>query len=150
MQFAPYLNFDGQCAEAMAFYAQLFGGQILHQSTFGEVPADADMPLLPPSAQNRIMHAHLQVGAQSLMASDTLPAMDGQPAQACAGGYQKPQGMWISIGMTDASEGCRVFEALAQGGQVAMPFGATFWSPGFGMVTDRFGTPWMVNVQPAG
>ena len=91
------------------------------------------------------MHAHLQIGAQSLMASDTMPAMPGQSAESC-GGYQKPQGLWVSIGVDSAAEGERVFKALAQGGQVTMPFAATFWSPGFGMVTDRFGTPWMVNV----
>ena len=148
MQFVPYLNFDGQCAEAMAFYAQLFGGQIVHQSSFGEAPADAGMPPLPEAARHRIMHAQLQVGTQSLMASDSLPAMEGQTEPGC-GGYQKPQGLWISIGVADAVEGQRVFAALAQGGQINMPFAPTFWSPGFGMVTDRFGTPWMVNVQAA-
>ena len=146
MQFTPYLNFDGNCAEAMAFYAKLFGGQIVHQSTFGEMPPHEGMPPLPESAKNRLMHAHLQVGAQAIMASDTLPAMPGQSAEACGGGYVKPQGLWVSIGVADTAEGQRVFKALADGGQVAMPFGKTFWSEGFGMVTDRFGTPWMVNV----
>ena len=145
MQLTPYLNFDGNCAEAMAFYAQLFGGQIVYQGTFGEMPASEGMPPLPESAKSRIIHAHLQIGAQSLMASDTMPAMPGQSVESC-GGYQKPQGLWVSIGVDSAAEGERVFQALAQGGQVTMPFAATFWSPGFGMVTDRFGTPWMVNV----
>ena len=149
MQFTPYLNFDGNCAEAMAFYAQLFGGQIAHQFTFGEMPPSEGMPPLPESAKQRLMHAQLQIGSQTLMASDTLPAMPGSAAESCAGGYRKPQGMWISIGLESDTEGRRVFDALAQGGQVAMPFQATFWSPGFGMVTDRFGTPWMVNVASA-
>ena len=69
MQFTPYLTFDGNCAEAMAFYAQLLGGQITYQGTFGEMPADAGMPPLPETAKKRIMHAHLVVGAQSIMAS---------------------------------------------------------------------------------
>ena len=146
MHFTPYLNFDGQAGEAMAFYAEVFGGQIVHQSTFGEMPPMEGMPPLPPAAKDRLMHVQLQVGAQSIMASDTLPVMPDQPAGACAGGYQKPQGMWVSIGMESTAEGQRVFDALAQGGQVAMPFQATFWSSGFGMVTDRFGIPWMVNV----
>ena len=145
MQFAPYLNFDGNCAEAMAFYAKLFGGRIVFQSTFGEVPPNAGMPPLPESAKSRLMHAQLQVGAQSLMASDTLPAMPGQDPEAC-GGYRKPQGLWVSIGVETEAEGKRIFDGLAEGGQVTMPFARTFWSPGFGMVTDRFGTPWMVNV----
>ena len=149
MQFIPYFNFDGNCAQAMAFYAQVFGGKIVHQSTFGEIPAAEGMPPMPEAAKNRIMHIHLQIGAQALMASDTMPAQPGQGSEACGGGYQKPQGMWISIGVADAAEGQRVFTALAEGGAVAMPFAATFWSPGFGMVTDRFATPWMINVQAA-
>ena len=149
MQFVPYLNFDGTCAEAMTFYAQLFGGQIVYQGTFGEMPASEGMPPLPEAAKNRMMHMHLQVGAQAIMASDTMPALPGVDMSTCGGGYQKPQGMWVSIGVADAAEGQRVFDGLAQGGHITMPFAATFWSAGFGMVTDRFGTPWMVNVQSA-
>ena len=147
MQFIPYLNFDGTCAEAMAFYAKLFGGQIVYQGTFGEMPASPGMPPLPNAAKQRIMHAHLQVGAQAIMASDTRPSAPGQDPATCGGGYHKPQGMWVSIGVDSFAEGQRVFDGLAQGGQVSMPYAATFWSPGFGMVTDRFGTPWMVNVK---
>jgi PhnB protein len=146
MQFVPYLNFDGNCAEAMAFYAKLFGGQIIYQGTFGDMPPDAGMPPLPESARNRIMHAHLQLAGQSIMASDTLPATPGQDSDACGGGYVKPQGLWVSIGVDTVAEGQRVFDGLAEGGQVTMPYTPTFWSQGFGMVTDRFGTPWMVNV----
>ena len=147
MQFIPYLNFDGNCAEAMAFYAELFGGQILHQMSFGEMPPSEGMMPLPEAAKKRLMHSHLQVGAQAIMASDTMPAMLGQDPESCGGGYKKPQGLWVSIGVESATEGRRVFDGLASGGQVTMPFATTFWSPGFGMVTDRFGTPWMVNVQ---
>lgn len=146
MQFVPYLNFDGNCAEAMAFYARLFGGQIVFQSTFGEMPPDPGMPPLPDAARNRLMHAQLQIGSQSLMASDTMPAMPGVDPETCGGAYRPPQGMWVSIGVETPAEGRRVFDGLAEGGQVTMPFDKTFWSPGFGMVTDRFGTPWMVNV----
>lgn len=144
MQFTPYLNFDGNCREAFAFYKDLFKGTVVHQSTFGDMPPDPDMPPLPAEAKHRVMHVHLQVGQQALMGSDTLPgACSGEP-----GGYSKPQGLWVSIGVGSMAEGQRVFDALAVGGQVTMPFAATFWSPGFGMVTDRFGTPWMVNVAP--
>ena len=137
MQFIPYLNFNGNCAEAFAFYAKLFGGTIVHQSTFGETPG---MEQMPDSAKGLIMHAHLQIRDQALMASDATDSCGG-------GGYQQAQGMWISIGVDDATEGGRIFNALAEGGQVTMPFQPTFWSPGFGMVTDRFNTPWMVNVR---
>ena len=144
MQFSPYLNFDGNCAEAFAFYKDVFNGTVVHQSTFGEMPPDPDMPPLPAEAKHRVMHVHLQVGQQALMGSDAMPGA----GEACAGGYSKPQGLWVSIGVGSMAEGQRVFDALAAGGQVTMPFAATFWSPGFGMVTDRFGTPWMVNVAP--
>ncbi|TAN25803.1 MAG: VOC family protein [Castellaniella sp.] len=144
MQLTPYLNFDGDCAEAFAFYAKLFNGTIVYQGTFGEIPPTADMPPIPESARQRIMHVHLQMGDQSLFGSDAMPGAD----TAC-GGYQAPQGLWVSIRAADAAEGQRLFDALAQGGQVVMPFAKTFWSPGFGMTRDRFGTPWMVNVTPA-
>lgn len=144
MQFTPYLNFDGNCAEAFAFYAKLFKGTIAYQGTFGEMPASEDMPPIPESAKNRIMHVHLQIGDQALMGSDAMPGAD-----ATCGGYQPAQGLWVSIHAADVAEGQRLFDALAQGGQTVMPFGATFWSPGFGMTKDRFGTPWMVNVAEA-
>ena len=136
MTFTPYLNFNGNCAEAFAFYRELFGGTIVHQSTFGESPGGEDMP---EEARQGIMHVHLQVGDYALMASDAPP-----------GQYVPAQGLWISLPAADAAEGERLFAALAEGGKVTMPYGETFWSPGFGMVTDRFGTPWMVNVSLEG
>jgi PhnB protein len=141
MQFAAYLNFDGNCAEAFAFYAKLFQGTIVHQGTYGEMPASEGMPPLPEAAKSRIMHVHLQIKDQSLMGSDAMPG-----AQASCGGFEPVQGFSVSIQAASVDEGRRLFDALAQGGQVTMPFAATFWSLGFGMVRDRFGTPWMVNV----
>jgi len=145
MQFTPYLNFDGNCAEAFAFYARLFGATIVHQSSFADVPPSAGMPPLPESAKGRIMHVQLQLKDQSLMGSDAMPTVPGQDPAVC-GGYQKPQGLWVSIQAADVAEGRRLFDALSEGGQIVMPFAETFWSPGFGMAHDRFGTPWMVNV----
>ena len=115
MQFTPYLNFDGNCREAFAFYKDLFKGTVVHQSTFGEIPPDPQNPPIPPEAKDRLMHVHLQVGAQALMGSDTLPGA----SDVCAGGYAKPQGLWVSIQADDVAEGRRVFDALAQGGQGA-------------------------------
>lgn len=142
MQLTPYLNFDGSCAEAFAFYAKLFKGTIVHQSTFGEMPASEGMPSIPESARQRIMHVHLKMGEQSLMGSDAMPGAD----PGC-GGYQPAQGLWVSIQAASVAEGQRLFDAIAQGGQTVMPFAATFWSDGFGMAKDRFGTPWMINVM---
>jgi PhnB protein len=92
MQFTPYLNFDGDCAEAFAFYAKLFKGTIVYQGTFGEMPASEGMPPIPESAKQRIMHAHLKIGEQSLMGSDTMPDADPD-----CGGYQPAQGLWVTI-----------------------------------------------------
>src|SRR3546814_2492192 len=121
MQFTPYLNFDGNCAEAFAFYAKLFGGVIAYQSTFGEIPASADMPPMPESAKNRIMHVQLQIKEQSLMGSDSMPG-----AEATCGGYQPPQGLWVSVHAADVAEGRRLSDASAQAGQTEMPFAAKF------------------------
>ena len=141
MQFIPYLNFNGNCAEAMAFYAQVLGGQQGPVMTFGQMPEMAAN--LPDDAKARVMHTSVQWGAQEIMGSDVMP-------EACGGGgYQAPQGMQVSIRVDTEAEGRRIFDALAQGGAVTMPYQATFWSPGFGMLVDRFGIPWMVNVYVA-
>ncbi|MCB2024858.1 MAG: VOC family protein [Burkholderiaceae bacterium] len=143
MQLVPYLTFNGNCREAFTFYQQLFNGKILYLGTFGEMP---DAPPMPEAARNAVMHVNLQIGAQQLMGSDAMPGA----GEECAGGYVRPQGMNMSIGVESEAEGRRIFDALAEGGTVTMPFGKTFWSPGFGMLKDRFGTPWMVNVaEPA-
>lgn len=147
MVIEPYLNFNGNCAEALAFYAQLLHGTVVYQMTFAEMPADENMPPLPPEAQSLIMHALLDVNGQRVMMSDSLPANPDASAELCAGAYQKPQGMWVSIAVDSAEEGARIFEGFAAEGTVTMPYAPTFWSKGFGMVVDRFATPWMVNVM---
>lgn len=131
MQINPYLNFDGQCAEAFRFYEQVLGGKIDMLMTMGESPMAAETP---PDMQDRVMHVSMSVGGQNLMGSDSPPEM-----------YQKPQGLFVSLHYDTAEEGGRVFSALAEGGTVVMPFEKTFWAEGFGMLVDRFGTPWMVN-----
>ncbi|MDQ6831303.1 MAG: VOC family protein [Gemmatimonadota bacterium] len=126
-----YLMFDGTCAEAMRFYEKTLGGKL-------EMMTQADAPPsehAPPGSGDRILHARLVVDGRMLMASDW---MAGQA-------YPGMSGFAISLVYATVPEGKKVFDALAQGGQVTMPFGKTFWVEGFGMVTDRFGTPWMVN-----
>ncbi|QNP47266.1 VOC family protein [Diaphorobacter aerolatus] len=140
MQLIPYLTFNGNCEEAMTFYAKVFGGKMGPIMRFGDMPASEGMPPLPESAKNGVMHAYVKFGEQEIMGSDTMP-------EGCAGGgYQAPQGINVNIAVDNVEEGRRVFNALAEGGKVTMPFDKTFWSAGFGMVTDRFNTPWMVNV----
>jgi PhnB protein len=136
MQVHPYLNFNGQCAEAFGFYEQLLGGKIEAMMTFGESPMAGEMP---PESHSRILHARLVVDGQALMGSDAPPEY-----------YAKPQGLYVSLNVETQADGERIFRALAEGGTVTMPFEKTFWAAGgFGMLTDRFGTPWMVNCERA-
>ena len=131
----PYLTFDGTTTEAFAFYAKVLGGEIEFSQTFGESPMKDQVP---PEYRNRIMHAKLRLPDGPLMASDAGPwaPLDG-PMRACS----------LSLHYPDIEKARKVFDALAEGGSVGMPFGETFWAAGFGMLTDRFGVAWMVNVE---
>jgi PhnB protein len=133
MQLAPYLSFDGRCEEAFRFYAEALGGTVTFMQTFGDSPMAGETP---PGWHAKVMHATLTLGSQTVMGSDAPPDQ-----------YQAPQGLYVSIGLTDAAAGERIFAALAEGGAIHVPYSKTFWSPGFGMVVDRFGIPWMVNVE---
>lgn len=130
MSFAPYIHFQGNCAEAMAFYADVFGATNLQMMRYSEAPEGSGMP---PS--DRVMHGSLTASGGMLMASDFPEGMAGEP-QA---------GVSISFSAPDNEAGEAVFRRLGEGGTVIMPFGPTFWSPGFGMVKDRFGTHWMIS-----
>ena len=127
-----YLVFDGNCAEAMRFYQRTLGGKL-------DMMTHAQSPLAGHGASasnaNRIMHARLSVDGRSLMASDS---MLGQP-------YAGMNGFSLSLIYPTVAEAKRIFDTLAEGGRIAMPFDKTFWAEGFGMLVDRFGTPWMVN-----
>ena len=135
MHISPYLNFNGRCSEAFAFYAKTLGGTITFTQTFGESPMK---DTVPSEWRDKVMHTTLTIENQQLMGSDAPPPH-----------YAAPQGMTVSLQLASPQEGERIFNALAEGGQVRMPFGQTFWSAGFGMVVDRFGIPWMVNCDVA-
>ncbi|MDP8924632.1 MAG: VOC family protein [Chloroflexota bacterium] len=136
MQVHPYLNFGGQCREAFAFYEQCLGGRIEVMQTHGESPIAADVP---PDWHARILHARLRVGDAVLMGSDSPPEH-----------YARPQGLYVSLQVDDPAEADRIFRAPAEQGTVTMPFEPTFWAAGgFGMLVDRFGTPWMINCERA-
>ena len=133
MQFQPYLMFDGNCAQAMRFYERVIGGKLEPLLQFSEMPEPcAD---LPAGGGDRIAHACLALDGALLMASDTMP---GQP-------YEGMKNFSVALTFPTPDAARVVFDALAEGGQVTMPLGKTFWAEAFGMVTDRFGTPWMVN-----
>lgn len=133
MKFNPYLNFDGTCAEAFAFYAELFGGTIGFIQTFGESPMKDDVPA---EMHGAVMHASIDVRGQYLFGSDAVGEM-----------YKVPQGMAVSIGLSDPAEAERIFAGLVKGGVETMALQQTFWAKRFGMCTDRFGIPWMVNCE---
>lgn len=135
MQLAPYLAFDGRCAEAFRFYEQHLGGRIEMMFSYGSSPM-ADQT--PPEWRGKVMHARLVIGDAVLMASDAPP-----------GRYAAPQGFHVSLAVDDPAEAERVFHALAESGSVQMPLQQTFWAARFGMAVDRFGIPWMVNCEGA-
>ena len=129
-----YLTFDGNAAQAMRFYEQVLHGKLEMMMTMAQAPDDACADL-PRDAQDRIMHAALSFGGGMLMASDTFP---GQP-------YEGMKGFGVALSLPSVDEAKRVFEAFADGGNVQVPLAPTFWAEVFGMVVDRFGTPWLVN-----
>jgi PhnB protein len=135
MAFRPYLTFAGNCREAFTRYQEILGGE-LALLTMADMPADAGGA--PPGAKpDAVMHAALTSGDDLLMgADDPTGNFDGSV-----------DGMCVNCSLPDAGEAKRVFDALSDSGQVQMPLGQTFFSPAFGMCTDRFGTPWMIMVD---
>lgn len=131
MELSPYLLFNGDCAEAFKFYEQLLGGKIEMSMPFAGSPSAGSVP---PEWGDKVLHATMTIDGQRVMASDAPP-----------GHYAAPQGISVSIALNDRDKGETIFNALAEGGTVQMPFQKTFWASGFGMCVDRFGIPWMVN-----
>lgn len=132
MQVNPHLSFNGKCEEAFRFYERCLGGKITVMLTYGESPAAAQTS---PEGHNRIIHCTLSLGEQRLTGADVLP-----------GHYEKPQGFSVFLNV-DTADGERIFNELADDGTVQMPMQQTFWAERFGMVIDRFGTPWIVNCR---
>ncbi len=128
-----YLTFDGNCAQAMKFYQKCLGGQ-LQMLPFSEMPGEA-----PKSAKDRIMHAKLTNEGSIWMASDTMPGMP----------FKQGNNFSISIECDSVQELDRLFAALSDGGKATMPPQQTFWAQRFGMLTDRFGVNWMLDVEKA-
>jgi PhnB protein len=130
MQVQPYLFFDGRCEEALAFYKSALGAEVTMLMRFKDSPEPAGCP---DGAGDKVMHASFQIGEATVMASDGR--CQGRPSFA---------GFALSLDVPDETEAERLFDALAEGGQVQMPLAKTFFSPRFGMVADRFGVSWMV------
>jgi PhnB protein len=132
LQVSPYITFsNGRCRQAIEFYKEALGAEVLFSQSVGESPM-ADMG----PAEN-IMHCTIKVGASTIMMSD-----DPGPEAAAAGGN-----ISLAIGLSDSEQAKRIFGNLAAGGQVIMPLEKTYWAEAFGMVADRFGVKWMVNCE---
>jgi PhnB protein len=131
MQSNTYLNFNGDCQAAFKFYEQCLGGKITAMMTYGESPMAEQAS---PEQRDRIIHVHLTVGDLVLMGADCPPEY-----------FDKPQGFNVNLQFDNVEEGKRIFNVLAENGTVKMPFEKTFWAERFGIIVDRFGTPWMIN-----
>lgn len=130
----PYLNFDGNGSEALQFYCKALNGQILFQQTFGDSPMGAQTP---EAFKNRLMHATFQCEAGTFMASDGPP------------GYEIKNGnnVTLSLHFDTVEKLEKAFNGLAEGGTVTMPAQETFWAHRFGMLVDKYGFQWMVNMD---
>jgi PhnB protein len=130
-----YIFFDGQCAEAMRFYERTLGGKLQALMKYSESPDPQSCGEGGIADAGRVMHAALEIDGRLLMASDSPNS-----------GMHKPMaGFGLSLNYPTAADARRIFDLLADGGAVLMPMQKTFWTDSFGMVTDRFGTPWMVG-----
>ncbi len=136
MKVQAYVNFDGRCEEALEFYKKSIGAEVTSLMRWKESPDAAMKP--PPGYEEKIMNAAFRIGETALMADD---GMGEKTAEF--------QGMTLAIEVADDAEARHVFNALGEGGNVTMPLAKTFWTSSFGMLTDKFGVPWMVNVAAA-
>jgi PhnB protein len=131
MQLNPYLTFNGQCEAAFKFYERCLGGKIEAMIPHAGTPAEQHVP---QEWRKKILHARLTVGGEVLMGSDAPPDR-----------YEEPKGFSVSLQIKEPADAERIFAALAENGVVRMPLQQTFWAARFGMLVDRFGTPWMIN-----
>ena len=141
MRVQPYLFFDGRCEEAIEFYKKALGAEVEMLMRWKDSPEPPQPGMCAPGSENKVMHACFKIGETSVMASDGR--CEGNPS------FQSFQGFSLSISVPKEPEAERLFATLAEGGQVQMPLGKTFFSPRFGMVADRFGVSWMVVVMPS-
>jgi PhnB protein len=135
MQLNPYLLFNGNCEEAFHFYEKNLGARVECLLRHEGTPAEQHTA---PEFRNKVLHGRININGQTIMASDCPPER-----------YARPQGFSVTLSLENTAEAERVYGALEEGGQVTMPIQETFWAVRFGMVTDRFGIPWMVNFEKA-
>lgn len=130
----PYLFFGGRCKEALDFYSATAGAQVGMMMHYSDSPEPIPPGMIPPGFENKVMHATFRIGGTTIMASD------GNKEGASFSGFS------LSITVPTEADAKRIFAGLAEGSSVTMPLTKTFYSPCFGMLTDRFGVEWMVIV----
>ena len=135
MQIEGYLFFNGNCEEALNFYAQALGGKVTAMMRYEGSPMEKEVPA---GWRNKVMHANFEAEGAKFMASDTMP---GMPAPIY-GGFS--MSLYVP---NDKAKAEKLFNALAKGGKVTMPFAPPFWGGHFGMLIDPFGVPWMVSCE---
>lgn len=132
MKLIPYLNFEGVCGDAIVFYQTVFGGDIVHKSLYGDAPMD-----IPEEHKDKIMHCQLDFGDNTLMACDVFPGTK----------IDEGSGITLSLGFDEEQQAREIFDKLADGGQVTMPFEQQFWGAWLGQVFDKFGKNWMISTN---
>lgn len=133
----PNISFDGKCEEAFKFYEKVFGGKITTMMRYNELPKNGPEPTqnaVPTDYLNKIAHASMIIGNTELMGSDAPPDQ-----------YVEPAGFSVSVNLDSPKKAERIFKALSSGGKITMPLKRTSWADRFGMVTDKYGIPWMIN-----
>lgn len=138
MQVQPYLVFEGRCEEALEFYKQAVGAKVEMMMRNKESPDQPPPEQRKPGQENKILHSSVRVGETEFFATDGHNS-----------GEAKFQGFMLSLTVATPADAERYFQALVDGGQVLLPITKTFFSPSFGMLTDRFGVSWMVYVKQA-
>jgi PhnB protein len=133
MQASIHLTFNGECEAAFKLYERTLGATIGFMLTYGSSPAAGDVP---SEWRDKIVHASVTMGGQVFSGADVRPEE-----------YEKPRGFYVLLGVDSPAEAERIFGALAEGGAVQMPLQKTFWSPSFGVLVDRFGTPWEISAR---
>jgi PhnB protein len=133
MRLNPYLNFNGNCKEAFQFYEKVFNSKIEHLMTHANSPMAQSTP---PDWQDKILHVAMKVGETIIYGSDAPPNY-----------YRAPGGLHISVSIEATEEAERLFKQLSEGAAITLPLQETFWANRFGMLTDRFGIPWMINCE---
>jgi PhnB protein len=131
VQASIHLTFSGQCEAAFKFYARVLGGKIDGMLAYGDSPAGSEVPA---KWRRKIVHASMRIGPLALAGADVRPAL-----------YESPRGFYVLLHAENPTDAKRIFRALGKGGAVLMPLQKTFWSPSFGALVDRFGTPWEIS-----